>query len=316
MNVGVLRGGISHEYDVSLKTGGEVLRNLPEHCKPRDVLIMRDGSWHLDGLPIYPHELPKHVDIAVNALHGHFGEDGQVQRLLENIGLPYTGSRHFAASTTFNKAAAKNILSQAGIKVPRAYALTAGEEIGPKAKEIFSAFCPPWIIKPADNGSSIGISLARGIVELINGIEEAFRYSDTVLVEEYIRGREVVLGVMDNYRSQDTYVLLPVEVRKPRIGVLGYAHKYADEPPYLSAPTLNSEEKSRLEQTAREAYRSLGLRHYATIDCIVTPNHVYVLEANSLPGLTPSSPFPQALQTVGCSQREFLGHVINQALGR
>jgi D-alanine-D-alanine ligase len=316
MRIGVLRGGVGHEYDVSLKTGATVLKHLPSHHQRHDILITKDGVWHYNGVPIKPGQLVRKLDLVFNALHGEFGEDGQVQRLLEDVGLPYTGPKHFGASLAMNKIWAKDLFERSGLNTPLSTFIKKGEDVSAQAVKIFKQIPPPWIIKPADKGSSVGLYLAKNIDELHDFILDCLNYSNIVMVEEFIKGKEGTCGVVDNFRGQDSYALMPVEIRHPHNRLFDYELKYGGQADELCPGTFSKEETRQIEDAARVAHQVLGLRHYSRSDFIVGRGKVYILETNSLPGLTEESLLPRSLNAIGCKMDHFLGHVVDLATRR
>ncbi len=317
MRVGVLRGGKSSEYEVSLRTGQSVLKHLPEHYQAKDILIDKSGQWHLGGLPITPAQAARQVDVFFNAMHGEFGEDGQVQRLLEELSVPYTGSESAASALGMNKEAAKNIFRQAGLKVPPGMVVEATSGFDPveTAKLIFQKISPPWVVKPVDRGSSVGLAFARTVGELAQALADASAYSDALLVEHYLRGREATCGVVDGFRGQSTYALPPVEIRKPGAkSIWTYEDKYSGATEEICPATFPEAEKKLIEELSVKAHEALGLRHYSRSDFIITPHGIYLLETNSLPGLTAESLLPKALAAIGTSYADFLDHVIKLAV--
>ena len=177
IKVAVLRGGPSDEYDVSLKTGGHVLsilRQMPDKYDPQDILISRDGEWHLSGLVDDPHKVLQHVDVVWNALHGQYGEDGQVQRVLEGLQIPFTGSGAVASALSMNKDMAKGLYKSYGLLTPE-HELIDDENLDEdKLIAIFQNYLHPVIVKPASSGSSVGMHLARSFSELKEAVKEAF----------------------------------------------------------------------------------------------------------------------------------------------
>ncbi|MEK7584969.1 MAG: D-alanine--D-alanine ligase [Patescibacteria group bacterium] len=319
MRVGVLRGGKSSEYEVSLRTGQTVLKHLPEPYQAKDILIDKSGVWHLDGLPISPAQAARQVDVFWNAMHGEFGEDGQVQRLLEELAMPYTGSESAASALGMNKEAAKQIFRQAGFKVPPGMVVEAASGFDPieTAKLIFQKISPPWVVKPVDRGSSVGLAFARTVGELAQALADASAYSDALLVEHYLRGREATCGVVEGLRGQSTYALPPIEIRKPGANsVWTYEDKYSGATEEICPATFPEAEKKLLEELSVKAHEALGLRHYSRSDFIITPHGIYLLETNSLPGLTTESLLPKALAAIGTSYPDFLDHVIKLAVGK
>ena len=315
--VGVLRGGPSSEYDVSLKTGASVLRNLPEPYAPADIFISKDGEWHVAGITRAPERALKGIDVVFNALHGEYGEDGKVQQILEEFAVPYTGSGVLSSALAMNKILAKKTFVNNGIKTP--YHVTVRrEQMNPSlAREIFMSFPQPSVIKPASGGSSIGVTVAHTIDDLVESLNNAFLYSDSVLIEEYISGREATCGVIDNFREQKVYSLMPTEILdKTDSDIWGYDSKYRNDLHEIRTPgNFSSDEKSQIQAIAKLAHDVLGLRHYSRADFIVHPKRgVYLLEVNTLPGLTETSLFPHALEASGSNLSEFFNHAIQLAL--
>lgn len=316
IRVGVVRGGPGHEYDVSLKTGASVLRSLPEGYEGRDVVIMKDGVWHLDGLALNPAKLSQHVDVVFNALHGEYGEDGTAQRLFDSLKIPYTGSTAFPSALGMNKVLAKSAFKHAGLKVAFGETYTSGhgtlEEI---AHAAFRRVPSPWIVKPVSRGSSVGVSLARSFAELVEAVRFAFEYADAILIEEYIRGREATVGVIDSFRGEDHYTPPPVQIIKPEHkSFFDYEAKYGGETREICPGNFSRGETELLQDAAMRAHKALGLRHYSRADFIVSPRGIYILEVNTLPGLTDESLVPRALEAVGCKYHDFLDHVLGLAL--
>lgn len=293
--VGVLRGGPSREYDVSLKTGASVLDALDkEKFEPRDVFISKGGEWHVHGVAMEPERALKGVDVAFNALHGEYGEDGRVQRQLDVLGVPYTGSGPFASAIAFNKAHTKEAVRKLGVKVAHGQVLdlSALSDVEGLAKKLFRSFPHPAIIKPVAGGSSMGIYTAHSYHTLENALREACTMSPKVLIEECIPGKDVSVGVIDNFRNEDTYALIP------------------------TPNDFDFGQKDELTSLAKKIHRGLGLMHYSDSDFVVSRRGIYYLETNSQPKLHRESKLAQALQSVGASLTHFLDHVIALAHGR
>ena len=317
LRVGILRGGPSSEYNVSLSSGARVLKYLSrDKYQPVDVLVTKDGTWHFNGLPVYPEIVANEVDLFWNALHGEYGEDGTVQRLLASLGKPHTGPEEVSAMATINKPTAAAMLSRAGIKVPKAVVIVPRASYQEAAKEPFARIPPPWVVKPSDRGSAVGLSYARSFKELVAAIERASEYSHEVMIEQYIPGKECAVGTIDNFRNQAVYALLPVEVRRPdKSPIWTNEHKVLGRASHTCPGCFNDDEKSELSRLAILAHETLGLRHYSQSDFIVSPRGIYLIEVNALPGLGEHALLPRALEAVGSSYPEFLDHVITQTLG-
>lgn len=290
--VGVLRGGPSREYEVSLKSGGAVLEALDrEKYEPRDIFIDRSGAWHVHGVAVEPERALKGVDVAFNAMHGEYGEDGRVQRQLDSLGVPYTGSGAFASSIAFNKAHTKEAVKKLGVKVPHGIILDPPQEgeIQALAQKLFRSFPHPAIVKPVSGGSSHGTHVAHTYHGLEHALREASRVAPRIMIEEYIAGRDASVGVMNEFRNEATYALIPTPL------------------------TLTHNEKDALVSIAKKVHDGLGLSHYSQADFVVSKRGVFFLEVNSLPKLHDDSKLRGALALVGTSLTQFLDHVLNLA---
>jgi len=319
--VAVLRGGPSSEYHVSLKTGATVLANLSERYHPIDVFIDLDGSWHVGGKREMPHALLGKVDVVWNALHGDFGEDGTVQRLLELHGIRFSGTKHLGAVFSLNKFLAKQLLEKEGIKTPFARLLRREGVHAPEilAGELHRTFPQPCVIKPVSKGSSIGVSIAETPNEISEALSAALNISDNILVEEHIEGREAVCGVVEQFRGSPHYSLLPVEVVLPEgHRFFSFDARYAENGKHRCPGNFSTEEKSELQRLAVDVHRLLGLRHYSRSEFIVHPKRgIFFIEADSLPELHKGvSPYLQSLQAVGAGLPEFVDHILTLALER
>lgn len=313
--VGVLRGGASSEYEVSLKTGKAVLDNLPDdHYQTFDIFIDKNGVWHRSGIPRKPHQALQDVDVVFNALHGEFGEDGKLQTMLDNWGIPYTGSGALASALGMNKILTKKSLVSLGIKTPIHRLVKVSPELPERLHEIFRTFPHPSIVKPYNSGSSRGVSLVSTYEELERGVASAFEYSPQVLIEEYINGKEGSLGVIENFRNKEYYALLPVEIKKKENEVFGYDEKYNENSHEICPGNFSKQEIIAIEESVINAHRALNARHYSRTDFIVHPKRgVFVLEVNTLPGLADESIFPKSLKALGIKIPDFLHHLVTEA---
>lgn len=277
---------------MSLKSGGAVLEALDrEKYEPRDIFIDRSGAWHVHGVAVEPERALKGVDVAFNAMHGEYGEDGRVQRQLDSLGVPYTGSGAFASSIAFNKAHTKEAVKKLGVKVPHGIILDPPQEgeIQALAQKLFRSFPHPAIVKPVSGGSSHGTHVAHTYHGLEHALREASRVAPRIMIEEYIAGRDASVGVMNEFRNEATYALIPTPL------------------------TLTHNEKDALVSIAKKVHDGLGLSHYSQADFVVSKRGVFFLEVNSLPKLHDDSKLRGALALVGTSLTQFLDHVLNLA---
>lgn len=315
--VGVLRGGTSNEYDLSLKTGAAVLKALPEdRYDTRDVLIDRRGVWHARGLPTDPHRALAQVDVIFNALHGGEGENGTVGRIIDRMGIPYTGSAPHASSLALNKIRARKALEEEGIRMPQALSFTLDTDLdtGEMASEVFQHFGPPYMVKPPNDGAGHGIRVAHSIVELPDAIGDILDTYGAALVEEFIRGHDVSVGIIQGFRNEALYALPPAHVIVTDGSHFIHQGLHRDESLIHKVPSnFSHDDKQALMGTARIAHQALGLGHFSRADLILTPRGPYLLEVNSIPGLYPGASFPPMLESVGSSITEFLEHAIQLA---
>src|SRR3989344_775639 len=315
IRVGVLRGGPSLEHEVSLKTGETVLRNLSAKYSAKDIFISKEGEWHLDGKPAHHDRIFRQIDVVFNALHGEYGEDGKVQQLLEAFGVPYTGSGVITSALGMNKILARQAFKNAGLKVPFGFELVLEKELAETAKDIFKKMPPPWVIKYPSGGSSVGVFIARNFDDLEGSLEKVSSFSSKILVEEYIRGREATCGVIDEFRNQKHYALPIVEIIPPaQSDFFSYDAKYGGQTQELCPSNFDMPTKRAIETMAIKAHNAIGGRHYFRSDFILFKKGIYLLEINTLPGLTAESLLPKALNAVGSSHKELLEHLISLAL--
>lgn len=293
-NILVLAGGISHERDVSLRSGRRVADSLASHGLKVEL---RDPDATL--LAYLRQHRP---DVVWPALHGASGEDGALRGLLDFMGVPYVGSRADASRLAWDKPTAKTIVSRAGVATPASIALPrdAFRELGANSilEEISDEFSGPLVVKPAQGGSSQGVSIVDDRSLLPRAMVDAYTYWDVALVEQKITGTEIAIGIID---SGDGPVALPAVEIEPLSGVYSFEARYnAGETRFYIPARIDDNLAARAAETALAAHRALGLRHLSRVDIIIdgagTP---WFLEANVLPGLTETSVLPQALEAAG-----------------
>ncbi|PJA37013.1 MAG: hypothetical protein CO183_00380 [Candidatus Zambryskibacteria bacterium CG_4_9_14_3_um_filter_42_9] len=297
IRVAVLRGGPSNLYDTSLKTGEFVLsalREMTDTYEPLDIFISKGGEWHKSGLVYKPHRALEHADVVWNTLHGSYGEDGQVQKLLEGMKIPFTGPRTMASTLAMNKDMSKRLYKERSMFTP-AYELVTMEGVNDdKLIAIFRSFLQPVVVKPANQSGSIGMSISYTFDGLKESVEKAFAYSPRVLVEEFIKGDEISCGVIEGVKGENIYALTP----------------YSSEP-----ESEFGEVKNMIADRAKEAHEVLGLSHYSSSDFIITPKKkIYILETNSLPPLHEGSLMHRSLGADGWRHNDFVDHVLRLAL--
>jgi D-alanine-D-alanine ligase len=305
-------GGNSNEREVSLSTGQTAAQYFDR--KKFNVLTYDTKN---ELVKLLKDIREKKIDVCFIALHGKGGEDGSIQGLLEIFEIPYTGSGIMASALAMNKVFTKRLLSQAGIINPPAIIFSKDavslkekdcQDILKKIKNKLGQAC---VIKPSDSGSSVGVTIARNDHLIIKGIKKAFKEDKKIIVEKYIKGKELTVGVLGN---KDIQVLPVVEIL-PKKEFFDYQAKY--NPKYCQeiAPARIPEDVSKkAQELAKSVYRLLGCRGFARIDMIWAKEKIYVLEANTIPGLTPASLLPKAAQAADITFSELLTKIVNFAL--
>ncbi len=318
IHVGVLRGGPSSEFEVSLKTGASVLKHLPEKYQAHDIFIDKQGVWHIHGVPRSPDRILRKLDVVFNALHGEFGEDGGVQKILEHFNIPFTGSKAFSSALAMNKVTAKKIFQKAGLQTPRFQVLLKEGQTKEKLFDIYNTLSYKVIVKPISKGSSVGVSLVHDFSSFARALDEVFISDESALVEEYITGRESTCGVVEAFRNMSVYPLLPIEIVKPgHKDFFDYEAKYGGETQEICPAPFPLEIKKEIQHMAMRAHEALGLKHYSRSDFIWNKEKgIFILETNSLPGLTEESLLPKSLEAIGCKFNHFLDHLVSVAMGK
>lgn len=303
LRVAVLRGGTSAEREVSLATGDEVggalaargfAVELIDSANPGFIERLRTGGF----------------DVVFICLHGRFGEDGTVQGLLELLGLPYVGSGVLASALAMDKVVSKRLFAAEGLLTPPFVVCTADEKTD--ADGIVAKLGPKLVVKPAKEGSSVGMSIVHEPQELPSALERAFAHDDTVIVEAFVSGVEVTVGVIGNKEL----VALPTLEIVPEHEFYDYESKYVPGMSRHIIPARVSESaREECQSVALAAHRVLGCRGMSRADTIVTPDgQVFLLEVNTIPGMTKTSLLPDAARAAGIEFPELCERLVLLAL--
>lgn len=297
MRIAVLMGGLSAEREVSLESGAGVLAALTR--RGHDAV----GVDWAPGTNLASLLADSGAEAVWIALHGTYGEDGAVQGFLSCLGLPYTGSGILASAIAMDKVASKRVFESHGIPTP------PWQILGREAPIDAIDLRPPMVVKPALEGSSVGVTLVFDDASLAPAIELARRHRGETLIERYIDGPEICTGILG------ADVLGSVEIR-PASGFYDYDAKYKrDDTAYLVPPPLPPAELARCEEVALETHRALGCEGYSRIDMRVGGDGIpYVLEANTLPGMTSHSLLPKAAAHAGIDFDELCVRILDAAL--
>jgi D-alanine-D-alanine ligase len=316
--VGVLRGGPSHEHEVSLWSGTSVLKNLPqERFIPRDIYIDKKGNWHDKGKVVSPERALRQVDVALICLHGEYGENGEVQRLLERLGIPYSGADAFGSFLAMHKLMGKNHAQEEGLLTPEFRYVEKKVDAEKVVRDVIRSFEQPVIVKAVNWGSSVGVSRLAGYAPILAAVEALFDEGALgVLVEEMIKGREASIGVVEGLRGEELYALPAVEIVPPEGQFFSYDAKYTGTSREIVPGNFSRVIAEELAVAAKKMHRALQQRHYSRSDFIVSPKGIYFLETNSVGGvgLTEASLLPKELAAVGVSFPMFLSHLVDLVL--
>jgi D-alanine-D-alanine ligase len=275
LHLAVLMGGPGSEREVSLRSGAAVAR------------AFRGAGYRVSEVDVRSpdFELPPGTDLCVNMIHGTFGEDGQIQSILDRRGIAYTGEGEAGSRIAFDKLASKKLFVAAGVPTPR------WEVLAPKSKPTLPL---PVVVKAPREGSSVGVHLVREAGQLDAALADCANLDREILVEELVEGRELTVGVVGDR------ALAAVEIR-PHEGFYDYAHKYtkgASE--YFCPAPLDEATTRRVQETALAAHRALGLQVYSRVDILLRADgEPFVLETNTIPGMTETSLLPKAAAAVG-----------------
>jgi D-alanine-D-alanine ligase len=314
--VGILRGGVSPEYDISLKTGANVQRALHDAgLEAVDMLLDKNGVLHVKGIPTDLQTAKQHVDTIWNALHGNFGEDGQVQALLDQYDIPYTGSNAQVAELAFNKQRAKEQARALGIDTPQSLLVIPDgtESVSELTQRIYKSFAPPWVVKPLNGGGSVRTYFAFTALELSQFVDDCVTHQEPFMVEQYIYGREAAVGVIDHFRNQSEYVLPVVEIKTTANGVLHHDVRAGEEQYARLHGGFTSDERDTLSKLAKDLHANFGAKDYSQSEFIVDKRgKPWFIELDTHPHLTDNSPFLVALEAVGASLQEFVKSVIGE----
>jgi D-alanine-D-alanine ligase len=307
MRVAVLRGGRSAEREVSLKSGGQVekaLRSLGHDVTGVDVDletwdVLRDGGFAC----------------VFNALHGRLGEDGTIQGMLELLGLPYTGSGVLASALCMDKARANAMMDAAGLDVPAFEEIEVKEGVALDTVErLVAMYGLPLVIKPVREGSTIGLTIAQDVEQAASGLVLAARYDRRVLIQEFARGTEITIGVL---ATPDLQVLPTLEIVSDN-PVYDYDAKYtAGKSHHIIPARIPVQAQKDASDSAQRAFVELGCAGMARVDIIVDADGTpWVLEVNTVPGLTELSLLPDAARAAGIAFDELCRRLVDHAIGR
>ena len=321
-NVAVVMGGFSDEYKVSLKSGQLIYDSLNRDLyNVYKVVILKDEWYFLneneEKLPINKGDFSVTLsdgailkfDVCFNIIHGAPGENGELQGYWNAIGQKYTGCDFYKSALTFNKKDTLAVLAKYGIPSAKSFYLRKGENIN--EEKIVEELGLPLFVKPNQSGSSLGISKVKAKSELAAAIEFAFKEDDEILIESFLNGMEVSVGVID-YKGE-TIVLGITEI-VPHKEFFDYEAKYEGASEEITPARLDDETRYKVEKIAKHAYESLGMSGFSRSEYIIMDGTPYMLEMNTNPGFSPASILPQQAKIYGISIKDLCGNEVEKAL--
>lgn len=295
MNITVMLGGPSAEREVSLRSGAAVARALRSLGHNVSEVDPKNGTF----------ELPEKCDVVFLVLHGTYGEDGQIQRQFENLGVIYTGCDAEASRIAFDKVLTKQKCIETGVPTAKFAVIRSPDAPFPKD------LAPPLVVKPVRQGSSVGLQFVERIEDWKSAITQALKFDTDVLVEEKIVGRETTVGILAG-------LPLPIVEVRPRDGNYDYKNKYTSgATEYFCPADFNPATTKRIQDAALGAFQAIGGRDYARVDVMVRPDgSPVVLEVNTLPGMTETSLLPKAAAAAGLNYAQLCQRMVDLAVQR
>jgi len=320
-NVAIVMGGYSSEYKISLTSGNVVFNQLDKskynlfriHILPEKWVYVDESD---NEFPINKHDFSIIVDgkkitfdVVFNAIHGTPGEDGLLQAYFQLIGIPQTSGDYYQAALTFNKRDLLSVLKPYGIKTATSFYLNLGDTIN--SEEIINKVGLPCFVKPNKSGSSFGISKVKTLEELLPAIENAYKEDNEIIIESFLDGTEVSVGVI-NFKGE--IKVLPITEIVSENDFFDYEAKYLGKSKEITPARISEELKVKIETVAKRAYEVLKMKGFSRSEFIIVNNEPHMLEMNTIPGLTTESILPQQAREAGISLPELFENAIELAL--
>jgi D-alanine-D-alanine ligase len=304
LKVALLAGGKSEEREVSLESGKQVFQALD----PSRYEVFRYDP--ATDLPLLAAQA-ENIDVALIILHGRMGEDGTIQGLLDSLGVPYQGSGVLGSAIAMNKILSKQLYAHAGL--PTSPSMVADRSNPPEIRAVIQNLGLPVVIKPEHEGSSIGLTIAKEPQDILSALEKAWRFDRRCVVEKHIRGTEITAGVLGN---NDLMALPLIEIcPDQRYEFFDYEAKYTPGATKEICPArISTELTQKAQHYARIAHRALYCKGYSRTDMILSDDEFYLLETNTIPGMTATSLFPQAAAKAGIEFPKLLDMLIQLAM--
>lgn len=323
INVAIIMGGYSSEFEISLKSGNVVYQNLDKKKFQLYRVHILENKWvYVDDsnkeFPINKHDFSVEVngtkitfDVVFNAIHGTPGEDGLMQAYFELLKLPQTSCEMYQAALTFNKRDLLSVLKPYGIKTATSFYLNKGDEFS--ENQIIEKVGLPCFVKPNKAGSSFGISKVKTKEELLPAIEFAYKEDNEIIIESFLDGTEVSVGVI-TYKGE--IKVLPMTEIVSENDFFDYEAKYLGKSQEITPARISEEVRNKIAQAAKKSYEILKMSGFSRSEFIVVNGEPHMLEMNTVPGLTAESILPQQAKEAGISLAELFENAITEALAK
>ncbi|MCX8676165.1 MULTISPECIES: D-alanine--D-alanine ligase [unclassified Apibacter] len=322
MTVGIVMGGYSEESNVSLKSGDYFYSQINKSkYTVFKITILKDGWNVIINDQSYPinkgdfsfqlNEKKIHFDVLLNTIHGNPGENGLMQAYWELLNIPYSGCSFYNSALTFNKRDTLSVLKKFNVSVANSVYLNKGDHID--VDSIIEEVGLPCFVKPNQSGSSLGVSKVKKKEDFLTALDFAFKEDKAVLIESYLEGREVQVGV---FKNQGEVVVVNTTEIISKNEFFDYEAKYLGASEEITPAPLSDEEDKRIREAAAHIYRSLDMTGFSRLDFIIVNGTPYFLEINTTPGCSPASIFPQQVKQAGLDFSELLDNEISIALQR
>lgn len=322
-NIAILAGGNSSEESISLKGAAQIATWLDRNKYNVYTILIKGISWTLKhsefgDIPVSKDDFTATIngsivtfDCALIAIHGTPGENGLLQGYFEMMGIPYTTGGVMNSSLTFNKYYCKELVKESGVNLAKGIMLRKGEKIEPK--EITNQLGLPVFVKPNESGSSYGISKVKTLEDLIPAIENAFTEDRSILIEEFISGRELTCGLV---KTSEKEIVFPVTEIFPKNEFFDYNAKYLNQSEEKTPAPISVELSDRIQKLSSKIYDRLDCRGIVRIDYIYSNDKLYFLEINTVPGMSEVSIVPQQVKVMGKDMNEIFSLVIEDAINK
>ncbi|CAM3562396.1 D-alanine--D-alanine ligase [Flavobacterium saliperosum S13] len=320
-NVAIIMGGYSSEYQISLKSGNVVYNFLDKSKYNAYRIHIFKEKWVMvddneNEFPVNRHDfsvnyagIKLEFDVVFNAIHGTPGEDGLMQAYFELLGIPQTSCDYYQAALTFNKRDMLSVLKPYGIKTATSFYLDKGDAIN--EDEIIKTVGLPMFVKPNKSGSSFGISKVKSKEELLPAIENAYKEDNEIIIESFLDGTEVSVGVI-NYKGETT--VLPITEIVSENDFFDYEAKYLGKSQEITPARISDDIRQKVEAVSKKVYEVLKMKGFSRSEFIIVNGEPYMLEMNTIPGMTTESILPQQAKEAGISLTELFDNAIQLAL--